>query len=117
MLSLSDATALVQDTTDQLINTDTHLTPQAGSALIGQWLEPLSAAENTKPIADKLSQLKTSLGAPAVDEAAVQTLMGELAELISTMGAGMGSEGEMPSLLDGLASALRHTGQTAKGDA
>ncbi len=116
MMTLFDSTALIQETTKQLIAGGNALTPQAGIALINEWLEPLTEAENTKPIAGKLQQIKTLLAAPAIDERLVQMCMGDLAELTSTMGSGMGSEGEMPSLLDGLASALRAAGQTSKAD-
>lgn len=116
MLTLADSTDLLQQTTQQLSAGDDSLTPQAGIALIDQWLEPLMTAENTRPIADKLQQLKTLLQAPAINTDAVQTRMGELAELTSMLGTGVGSEGEMPSLLEGLSSALRETGQTSKAD-
>lgn len=116
MLTLADASSLVQETTEQLHTDPGALTPQAGVALIDQWLEPLMTAENTRPIAEKLQELKTLLRVSAIDDDAVKTRMGELAELTSTMGSGMGSEGEMPSLLDGLASALRQAGQTSKAD-
>lgn len=116
MLTLADTTALLQQTTEQLTGNGGALTPQAGIALIEEWLEPLAMAENTKPIADKLQQVKILLESPAVNEGAVRECMGELAELTSTMGSGMGSEGEMPSLLDGLASGLRQAGQTSKAD-
>ncbi len=116
MLTLADSTDLVQQTTEQLSTGGHSLTPQAGITLIDEWLEPLMTAENTRPIADKLGQLKTLLEAPAINNDAVQTRMGELAELTSTLGTGMGAEGEMPSLLEGLSSALRQAAQTSKAD-
>ncbi|MBD2757422.1 hypothetical protein [Spirosoma validum] len=116
MMTLADATDLLQQTTEQLsANTDT-LTPQAGVTLIDQWIEPLTTAENTHPIADQLKQLKSLLQAPAIDKDAIQNCLSELADLTSTMGIGMGSEGEMPSLMDGLAAAIRQAGQTSRVD-
>ena len=116
MLTLADSTDLVQQTTRQLSTEANSLTSQAGIALIDEWLEPLTTAENTRPIADKLGQLKTLLAAPAINNEAVRTRMGELAELTSTLGTGMGAEGEMPSLLEGLSSALRQAAGTSKAD-
>ena len=116
MITLANAMNLLLQTTEQLsANADT-LTPQKGVALIDQWIEPLTAAENTQPIADQLNQLRSLLQAPATDENAVNTCLSELAEQTSIMGIGMGSEGEMPSLMDGLAAALRQAGQTSKVD-
>lgn len=116
MMTLADSADLLQQTTEQLSAGDNSLTPQAGIALIDGWLEPLATAENTRPIADKLQQLKTLLEAPAINTDAVQTRMGELAELTSLMATGVGSEGEIPSLLEGLSSALRASGQTSIAD-
>lgn len=73
-------------------------------------------AQSTRPIADRLQELKTLRQASPIDQGAVQERMSELAELIATMGSGMGSEDEMPGLLDGLSSALRQAGQTSKAD-
>ncbi len=116
MLSLADTTALIQETTEQLSGDTSKLSPQAGLALIDQWLEPLSTSENLKPIVAQLEQLKTMLSAPAINNHGVQTRMGEVAELTSTLGATTGSEGEFPSLLDGLAAALRQLSSTSRGE-
>ena len=116
MMTLADSTELLQQTTEQLHADGAWLTPAAGITLIDQWLGPLAAAENTRPIADLLQHLKALLQAPQINNETVQQRMGELAQLTTTMGSGMGSEGELPSLMDGLASALRQAGQSARTD-
>lgn len=116
MLTLADTTDLLAQTTDLVSGERAQLTPQAGIGLIDQWIEPLQTAENTKPIADKLGQLKTLLQGGTVDEDAVRARLGELAELVSALGPATGSEGEMPSLLEGLSAALRQAGETSRAD-
>ena len=114
MMTLGETTDLLDQTTDLLSGDATQLTPKTGIGLIDQWLPPLQSAENTKPIADKLVELKTLLGATSTNEEAVRNVVGKLAEEISTLSSAMGSEGEMPSLLEGLSAAMRQAGETSK---
>lgn len=115
-MSLADSTELIAQTTDQLMGESGSLTPQAGVTLIDQWLEPLQTAQNTKPLADTLVQLKKLLQANPVNDDAVRIHMGELAENLSLIGTDMGGEGEMPGLLEGLSAALREAAKTSKDD-
>lgn len=116
MLSLADTTSLLDETTSQVMSETGTLTPQSGIALIDEWLQPLQEAENTKPMAEHLSQLKTLLQATSPDGEAVRAKLGVLAEQLSILGTDMGGEGEMPSLMDALAAALRQAGGSSKAD-
>ena len=107
MLSLADTTDLLDQTTTQLMQPSGPLTPQMGIALIKPWLEPLQVADNTKPLADELSALQMLLQAKPLPEEAVRTALVPLAEQLSILATDMGGEGEMPALLEGLATALR----------
>ena len=116
MLSLADTTDLLDQTTTQLMQPTSTLTPQLGIALIDAWLGPLQAADNTKPLADELSALQMLLQANPLPEEAIQAALVPLAEQLSVLATGMGGEGEMPALLEGLATALRQAAQSSKAD-
>ncbi len=113
MITLADATSLLEQTTDLLQNSPT---PESGIQLLDQWIGPLRQAPNTKPIADALAKLKTRLQADPVDGAAVRKELGQIADLLSALSPETGSEGEVPSLLEGLAAALREAGETSITD-
>lgn len=116
MMTIADTTALLDETTGKLSLEDVMLNPEAGIGLIDQWIGPLQAGENTKPIADKLEQVKQWLQTGKTDDETMRNTLSELANMISELGSQMGSEGEMPSLMDGLASAIRQIGGTSKAD-
>ena len=116
MLSLADTTDLLDQTTTQLMQQSGPLTSQMGIALIESWLEPLQVADNTKPLADELSALQMLLQAKPLPEEAVRTALGPLAERLSILATDMGGEGEMPALLEGLATALRQAADRSKAD-
>lgn len=116
MIDHADTTDLLDQTTQTLTGESGTPTPQEGIALIDQWIAPLEAGENTKPIAEELQKLKTLLKAEPVDSGAVFAILGEIAIQLTAIAPDMGSEGEMPSLLEGLASALRLTAGTSKAD-
>ena len=116
MLSLADTTTLLDQTTTQLLGESEPISPQAGLALIDSWLDPLQQGENTRPLAQQLITLKALLKAQPVDESAVQAAMSPLAEQLSLLATDMGGEGEMPSLLEGLATALRQAAGTSRTD-
>lgn len=116
MLSIADTTDLLDQTTTQLMQPSDPLTPQMGIALIDAWLGPLQASDNTKPLADELSALQMLLQAKPLPEEAVRTALIPLAEQLSVFATDMGGEGEMPALLEGLATALRQAAQSSKAD-
>lgn len=116
MLSLADTTDLLDQTTSHLMETSGSLTPQLGIDLIDSWLAPLQAADNTKPLADELSALQMLLQARPLPEEAVREALGPLADQLSLLATQMGGEGEMPALLEGLATALRQAGNSSKAD-
>ncbi|OIN59739.1 hypothetical protein [Arsenicibacter rosenii] len=113
MMTLADATSLLEQTTDFLRNSPA---PEAGITILDEWIGPLRQAPNTKPIADALAQLKTRLQADPVNDTDVRTSLGQIADLLSALSPETGSEGEMPSLLEGLAAALRESGETSITD-
>lgn len=109
MLTHSDTSALLDKTTQQLSQSD-GLTPQSGITLIDQWVGPLGEAENTKGFARRLQELKTLLADTSPDEDAIRSIMVGLADDLTPFSAQVGSEGELPALLMGLASTLRQAG-------
>ena len=114
MLNLGDISALLDETTQQL-SQSTTLTPQAGISLIDQWIIPLGEAENTKDFASQLQELKTLL-TDNPEDSAVQTLLARLADGLTEFSSQVGPEGELPSLMTGLASALRQVGGTSAAE-
>ena len=116
MLSLTDTTQLLDRTTSQLIAETEPLTPQAGLALIDSWIDSLQQGENTRPLAQQLTHLKALLEARPVDGPAVQAALGPLVEHLSLLATDMGGEGEMPSLLEVLATALRQAAGRLRTD-
>lgn len=116
MLTLADTNLLLDQTTSQLSGKSGSLTPQTGVALIDAWLPPLQQGENTRPLAEQLTALKALLLAQPVDEIAVQTALSPLAEQLALLATEMGGEGEMPSLLEGLARVLRQAASSSRAD-
>ena len=118
-MTLADTTALLEETTTR-INPQAPpapLTATAGVALIDQWLEPLQTAGNLQPLVQTLSELKGQLQVATPEKDAIQTLMSSLAQQTSEFGMTVGSEGEFPALLEGLAAALRQASDTSLTDA
>ena len=114
MMSIADTTALLDDTIVKLGLGSIELGSEASIQLIDQWTGPLQEGENTKPLADKMEEVKRLLQTGKTDEENMRNTLGELADMISELGPQMGSEGEMPSLLEGLATAIRQIGETSK---
>lgn len=116
MTNLADTTDLLDQTTQKLKDDSETITPQAGVVLIDQWIPALSTAENTKPIAENLEQLKVLLKTEPVNSDEVFVVLGKLAGQLTLLAPDTGSEGEMPSLLEGLSAALRLASGTSKSD-
>ncbi|TDE15242.1 hypothetical protein [Dyadobacter psychrotolerans] len=114
MKSLADTTQLMETTTSMLMGDEKSVTAEAGIALIDQWISPLSESENTQPIAHELQKLKTLISANPTNSADVFVQMGILAAKVLLIAPEIGAEGEMPSLLAGLAAALRGVGNLEK---
>ena len=112
--NLANTTDLLDKTTLKLVDDSHVLTPEEGVEIIDQWITPLSDSENTKPIADDLQKLKSLLLSEQVDREAVTAQLSKLADQLSLLAPETGSEGEMPSLIEGLASALRLAAGTSK---
>ena len=116
MINLAETTSLLDETTQKLASESEKLTAQEGIALIDQWIAPLSASENFKSITEQLMKLKEILKSDPVDQNKVKDELGVISEQLSLMAPDMGSEGEMPSLVEGLAAAMRFAAGTSKAD-
>jgi uncharacterized phage infection (PIP) family protein YhgE len=116
MITLADASIQLDETTKTLSAQANGPAPQESIALIDQWAGSLAEVEMTQPLADTLSTLKTQLGETSPDKNAIQETVAKLAQQVSELSARMGAEGEMPSLLEGLSSALRQLAEVSKTD-
>ena len=114
MMTLADATVGLTELTDTLTGHPEGPTPQKSIALIDQWVGLLEGVETTQPLVDTLTALKEELSGS--DKAAIQQRVQTLGEQISELSTKMGAEGEMPSLLEGLAATLRQTGDVSRAD-
>ncbi|KAA6437025.1 hypothetical protein FEM33_20095 [Dyadobacter flavalbus] len=112
MEDLADITALLEETISQLMAGTETLTAEKGILLADQWIGPLQSSENTKPIAEEVQKLKSLLQAQPVNEENVTAQLNHIAEKVAVLAPDMGTEGEMPSLLAALATALRMSGET-----
>lgn len=116
MITLADASIQLDETTKKLSQQTDSPTSQEGIALIDQWAASLQEVEMTQPLAETLNTLKEHLQKSPTDKDSIQETVAELARQISEIASKMGAEGEMPSLLEGLASALRQLGEVSKTD-
>lgn len=116
MITLADASIQLDETTKKLSQQADAPTPQEGIALIDQWATPLQEVEMTQPLSETLITLKKQLRDSPDNKSAIQETVSKLAEQVSEIASKMGAEGEMPSLLEGLASALRQVGEVSKTD-
>ncbi|GGB83777.1 hypothetical protein [Dyadobacter sediminis] len=113
MENLADITALLEETIAQLMAGTDTLTAEKGILLADQWIDPLQSSENTRPIAEEIKKLKALLQEQPVNEANITSQMNQIAGKVAVLAPDMGTEGEMPSLLAALASALRMSGEVA----
>jgi hypothetical protein len=107
MNTLADTTELIETTTSLLMGNEASLTPQKGIELIDQWIGRLSKSETTQPIAGDLQKLKSLLAGSPVNADAIMDQMKLVAGKVLLIAPELGAEGEMPSLLAALATALR----------
>jgi len=114
MEDLADTTALLEETISFLMAENKELTAENGVSLADQWIVPLQSSENTKPIAEEVKKLKTLLQENPVNNENVTNQLNNIAEKVAVLAPDMGTEGEMPSLLTALATALRMSGESAQ---
>jgi hypothetical protein len=112
MTTLNDSPDLLRQTTAQLTEATAPLTAQSGLALIDQWIEPLLTTEQTKPVAEKLTQLKTLLEAEELNPVAVRSRLVELAKLTVMVESATNADEQTASLLDDLIIALKQAAGT-----
>lgn len=113
MKTLNESPQLLQQTIDLLNADPAQLNAQAGVNLIDQWVEPLLTLQVTKPISEKLGQLKMLLQAELPNDEAIRTLLNELAEVTQTVSEAPDCQGEASSLSGSLAEKLRQVGKAA----
>lgn len=107
MESFADTTELIRETTNLLMGGAKFITPQSAIELINQWIVPLSESESTRSITGILHKLRAILIANPTDAEGITGQMEFLATKISLIASDIGAEGEMPSLLAALSTALR----------
>lgn len=113
MKTLHESPQLLRQTLDLLNGDLAHANPQDSIGLINEWMEPLMTLQITKPISEKLGQLKMLLEAEVINEEAVKTLLNELAEIAQTVSEAPDCQGEVSSLSGELAEKLRQVGKSA----
>ena|GEM_PF-6096113 len=117
MITLADASMQLDETTKKLSQQATTPAPGEGIALIDQWAGPLQEIEMMQPLSETLMALKKNLQDSPDNKSTIQETVSKLAQQVLELSSKMGAEGEMPSLLEGLASALRQLGEVSKTDA
>lgn len=113
MKTLNESPQLLQQTLDLLNGNPAQLNPQESIGLIDQWTEPLLTLQLTKPISEKLGQLKKLLQAETINEEGVKTLLTELAQITQAVSEAPDAQGEVSSLSGELAEKLRQVGKPA----
>lgn len=113
MKTLNESPQLLRQTIDLLNGDPARSDSQASIGLIDQWMEPLMTLQLTKPISDKLGQLKMLLQAETVNDEAVRTLLNELAEVTQAVSETPDCQGEVSSLSGELANQLRQVSKPA----
>lgn len=106
----------LDETTKKLSEQANGPTAQESIALIDQWANSLQEVEMTQPLAETLVALKNHLQDDPDNKSGIQETISKLAQQVSELSSKMGAEGEIPSLLEGLASALRQLGEVSKTD-
>lgn len=114
MITLADASVQLDETKQILTENAQGLDAQQGIALIDRWVGPLADVEMMQPIAQTLDTLKRQL--EPYDSEAIRETVKTLAGQVDELSTQVGSEGEMPSLVDGLAAALRKIADVSRTD-
>ena len=107
MLNHEESTTLLDSTMAVLEVEPNTATPQSGTGVIDQWLVELHKAENATDIATTLEQVKTQLKSDQINTGELTQLLTTLATQTAEFSTMMGSEGDMATRLEALASALK----------
>jgi|GEM_PF-5976174 len=112
MESHDQTTDLLDQTVATLSNGSITVAANEGTNLIEHWVQVLQESENTRmqDIAGKLQQLREALDNPSPHSENIHGLLHELAEAVTIFSGDTGSEGEITTQLQSLATALRNTG-------
>jgi hypothetical protein len=107
MISHEQSTELLDATMTVLEEKGTDSTPQSGTGIIDKWLVELRQADNATEIADILERVKTQLKSDQINTEELSQELSTLATKTTEFSTLMGSEGDIATRLEGLASALR----------
>ena len=107
MISHEQSTDLLDATMAVLEENGPDSTPQSGTGIIDQWLVQLRPADNATEITDLLERVKSQLKSDQINADELSELLSTLATKITEFSTLMGSEGDMATRLEALASALR----------
>ena len=107
MLTHEDSTTLLDSTMSLLEGEHPDTDSQTSTSVIDSWLAELHKAENATDIASTLEQVKTQLTGQAANPNELNDLLNTLATQTAEFSTMMGSEGDMATRLEALASALR----------
>lgn len=114
MKNLADTSELLDITIFKLMENPGSFNTEEGIGILDQWIKPLDEADSTKPLGSELGKLKDLLEHKPVNNEAVVSQMGIVADQLLLLAPKIGTEGEMPSLLMALAAALRFGGGAVK---
>ncbi|WP_266363870.1 hypothetical protein [Tellurirhabdus rosea] len=110
MESHSETTSLLDKTIANLSNGSVSVSAMEGTSLIDQWIQSLRQGENTRvtAMADQLEQLRQALDNPTPQSENIHDILEKLATSVAEFSADTGSEGEITTQLQSLATALRN---------
>ncbi len=79
----------------------------AGTDVLTKWIDILREGINTKDLAQSLQALQATISAPGATPADLEPVLQDLAYQVTELSANVGSEGDMVTRLQALASALQ----------
>ncbi|MCF2488075.1 hypothetical protein [Dyadobacter sp. CY347] len=112
MKSLADTTELMENTISMLMGSDATVMTGPAIAITDQWILLLSESETTADIAAQLQELKNLIQTDPDNSESITGQLTAIAENVLLIAPEIGAEGEMPSLLAALATALRSVSGT-----
>jgi hypothetical protein len=103
-----------EEFTDLLDSTMAVLNPEsvptetaAGNDVLTKWIDVLREGINTTDLTQSLETLRATISAPNATPADLEPVLQDLAHQVTTLSANVGSEGDMVTRLQALASALQ----------
>ncbi|WP_128545803.1 hypothetical protein [Larkinella soli] len=109
MATHSQTMELLDRTLDALSQDPASRAVNDGKSLIAPWIGILNEAENTRPMAEKLSELQKAVENSAGSDT-IQPILKDLGTAVLEFGAEIGPEGELTILMRNLGQALTTLG-------